>query len=139
MVDIRYVGVVGSQLSDYAGSWHGYAEAFQFDDGTDTVRIELDAAGNGVIEVGDAHALPAPDPQHIYPPFRSSEPSAFKPGGRRDLSALLSGFDYAVHGARVESARIRLQVNGSELYEDWCAMLPPLRIDDGSGNIRRSC
>src|SRR4051812_1872769 len=50
---------VGSQLADYAASWDGYAEAYVFDDGSDHVRIPLDAAGQGTLVVGD-QAPPPP-------------------------------------------------------------------------------
>ena len=39
--------VTGERLEDYVASWDGYAEAFDFGDGSDRVRIELDANGEG--------------------------------------------------------------------------------------------
>src|SRR6476659_3835989 len=63
------VAKTGEKLSDYAGDWKGYAEAFHFDDGTDTVAIKLDRHGNGVIEVGEADPLPPPKADEIYPPI----------------------------------------------------------------------
>jgi hypothetical protein len=42
--------VSGESLSDYAGVWDGYAEAFTWDDGTDHIRITLDSAGTGTLQ-----------------------------------------------------------------------------------------
>jgi hypothetical protein len=51
-VDVGDTEVLGEQLSDYAGSWEGYIEAATWSDGSDAVRIKLDAQGGGVFEIG---------------------------------------------------------------------------------------
>src|SRR5262245_9474401 len=59
----------GNQVSDYAATWDGYAEAFTFEDGSDRVRLTIHANGEGTIEVGDSAPLPPPtDPNVGYPP-----------------------------------------------------------------------
>lgn len=40
-------------MSDYAGVWDGYAEAFTRNDGTDRIRITLDSQGMGTLNDGD--------------------------------------------------------------------------------------
>src|SRR6201999_2363510 len=34
----RNVAAIGEQLSDFAGSWDGYAEAYEFEAGSDRIR-----------------------------------------------------------------------------------------------------
>src|SRR5262245_13244546 len=96
---------LGASLTDYAGVWDGYAEAFMWNDGTDRVRITLDAAGAGTLEVGSSPALPAPDPAHGYPP---GENDLYTNVTQANVPVLIAGFGYPVRGARVESNRIRL-------------------------------
>ena len=62
-----------AQLSDYAATWDGYAEAYTFREGSsDRVRITLDATGVGTLEVGDAPLDPVPtDPEVGLPASRT--------------------------------------------------------------------
>jgi hypothetical protein len=117
----------GEKLSDYAASWEGYGEAFQFDSGSDSIRIVLDENGEGTLNVGDAPALPPPtDPDVGYPPGGVGAPEIgypAPPGG------LFSGFSYTVRGAVVEDRRIRLGVNPQETFKEWCEMQTPI-LDD---------
>src|SRR4051812_34615530 len=62
-------GRIGERLEDYAAHWEGYAEANSFADGSDKVRITLDASGDGTLEIGDSAPMPpATDPSVGYPP-----------------------------------------------------------------------
>jgi hypothetical protein len=118
------VAATGASLSDYAGSWDGYAEAYTFIDGSDRIRLKLDAHGEGTLEVGDSPALPAPDPDKGYPPsddtdlagkpFMVSRPGAYP------------GFGYPVSGAKVESKRIRIGTSTQEVFREWCEMQEPV-------------
>ena len=73
-VNIGNTTAVGSQLSDYAATWDGYAEATTFSDGSDHVRLTIDASGQGSLVVGDSAPLPAPtDPTVGYPPGAGNE------------------------------------------------------------------
>src|SRR5690242_19998883 len=58
---------LGSALSDYAGAWEGRAEAYEFDDGSDRLQLEIRSDGTGDLLLGDSR-LPAPDPNHGFPP-----------------------------------------------------------------------
>ena len=111
--------VSGESLSDYAGVWDGYAEAFTWNDGTDHVRITLDSQGMGTLEIGEADPLPPPDPEHGYPPG-DNNPNAKL--AIANIPLIISGFGYPVHGARVESKRIRFTTATRTLYKDWCEM-----------------
>jgi hypothetical protein len=107
----------GQKLEDYAAHWEGYAEAHDFADGSDKVKLTLDASGNGTLEIGDSAPLPvATNPNVGYP-------ASF--GGRLDFeqfSTLFPGFAYTIGTATVESARIRFSLNPWQIERDWCAL-----------------
>jgi hypothetical protein len=114
------VGSLGENLTDYAGSWDGYAEVFRFDDGSDRIRLMLDDDGSGVLEVGESEALPEPDPDHVYPPNAPDVPfGSWSMSGPR-LDTLVSGFSYPIDGASVASRRIRIATTTQEIYREWC-------------------
>lgn len=105
----------GQKLQDYADTWEGYVEAYKFADGSDKVRVSLDAEGNGTLEVGDSAALPtATDPDVGYPASFTGNPS--------ELSGLFPGVSYPIKSAAVQSARIQFVVNPLEVEHDWCAL-----------------
>lgn len=108
---------LGAQLSDYQGSWSGYAEAYKFNDGQDSVRLELDATGSGVLEVGDAAPLPKTDSNHAPPGAGATDQKGLPDGA---FDQLISGFSYPVYDAQVETQRIRLSARTSDRYRDWC-------------------
>lgn len=114
--------VLGASLSDYEGTWVGYVELAEWDDGTGTVRLVLDENGNGVIEFGEADPLPAPDAESGFPPNQPVHPMA----GVELPSGVVSGFSYPIEGAVVESKRIRLGSSHRELYRAWCELLEPV-------------
>ena len=109
-----------NSLSAYAAQWDGYAEAFDFVDGSDRVRLVLDSDGHGTLEVGDSAALPSPtDPDAPYP----AEGWNFSSNGI--LAQLRPGFRYPVYGARVDADRIRLGLDFHDLWTGWCALQTP--------------
>lgn len=112
----------GEKLEDYAAVWVGYAEAFQFEDGSDKIRLALDEEGQGVLEVGDA-----------APPVTSNPDDAPGNGTAEQILAesLLAGFEYSVRLANVESARLRAKVLPEEAYRAWCELQAPL-LDETS-------
>jgi hypothetical protein len=121
------VAKTGEKLSDYAGDWKGYAEAFHFDDGTDAVAIKLDRQGNGVIEVGEADPLPPPTADEIYPPMAGTSkghPDPFEV--ELVIQHLISGYSYPISGAKVESKRIQFQSSTAEVLRDWCELQTPV-------------
>jgi len=105
----------GEKLGDYAAVWEGYVEAYNFRDGSDKIKLTLDAAGNGTLEIGDSAPLPPldPDPNVGYP-------SGTLPLG--NLEGLVPGFSYPITPATVELARVRLSVNPLEIESDWCSL-----------------
>jgi len=123
---------LGASLTDYAGSWEGYVEAHTFWDLTDRVRLTLDSAGNGTIELGDDKpALPAPDPDSAPPGWQLMGNSSVEAG-------LLVGYPYAVTGARIESKRIQLTTQTPAEYEQWCNLQTPA-LDPSSAETRYAC
>jgi hypothetical protein len=117
---------VGSELSDYAARWDGYAEAYRFDSDSDAIRVRLDENGNGVFQVGTAAPLAPPtDPTVGYPPAYADKAEQ-APGG------LYSGFSYTIEGAVVENSRLRLSVNPNEVFTTWCDLQTPVRDDFNS-------
>jgi hypothetical protein len=116
---------LGESLTDYAGSWDGYAEVFRFDDGSDRIRLVLGDDGTGVLEVGESEALPEPDPDDVYPPS-----APFDPSYPMDipLQTLVSGFSYPIDGASVESRRIRIATTTQEIYREWCGLQMPYLV-----------
>src|SRR6478752_1246764 len=121
----------GEHLEDYAAEWEGYAEAYNFADGSDKVRLKLDASGNGTLEIGNSPALPiATDPNVGYPASYKSD-SSFE-----QFTYLFPGFAYAVDTATVESARIRFTLNPWQIARDWCEMQTPYDIhSQDSGGV----
>ena len=127
-------GLIGASLTDYAGTWVGYAEAYDWADGTDRVRISLDANGVGTLRVGDAPDLPPPDPARGYPPG-SANPNNMG----HAAPPIVPGFAYQVHAARVESQRIRFAVATGELYTPWCALQTTTHPWFGPDPVEYSC
>lgn len=133
-------GKVGQALSDYAASWDGYAEAFDFPgDGDDRVRLTLDEQGEGLLRVGAEELFPAAsDPNGMYPPtFGGSNGAASPLGG--SLQGLRSGFQYAVSGALVSGDRLKFQVALGQLMDSWCTLQSGEPVGDfrcgGSGGF----
>jgi len=110
----------GETLSDYAASWDGYLEAFEFASGSDRLRIVLDEHGDGYVEFGDMPVYPAPtNPDVGYP--EGYEYDIFNvPSGP------IEGFRYTVRGATVEMRRIQLGTESGELFKAWCELQTPV-------------
>ena len=117
----------GAKLEDYAAVWEGYVEAYDFADGSDKVKITLDASGNGTLEIGDTARWPvATNPDVGYPPgpgMSDRFENALVAGVfAQAVSKLFPGIIYPVSSATVEAARIRFSVNPWESERDWCAL-----------------
>jgi hypothetical protein len=108
---------LGSALSDYAGSWDGYAEAYEFSDGTDSVQLAIGTDGTGELRVGEAPELPPPDPARGYP-----DSAGLKQLGPRGA---VPGFAYPFTDATVDDNRIRMHSAMAELYREWCGLMTP--------------
>lgn len=118
------VATTGANLSDYAGDWDGYAEAYDFDDESDRVRLVLDAEGEGYLRVGEAAT--APDPADV-----SRWPYDGKPNYQHGNP--VAGAVYPVYGAIVEDRRIRLSIKHTDFFDPWCATLTPVEDADNPG------
>jgi hypothetical protein len=103
---------VGSALSDYSGSWDGYAEAFSFNGtGSDRIRLTLDSTGHGTVRFGEAGLLAPPtDPTSTFPPDQINSHQIFV------------GFEYPLYDGRIEGSRAQLNVNPTDVYGSWCAL-----------------
>jgi hypothetical protein len=114
-INIGNTNTLGSQLSDYAASWDGYAEAAAFlPDQTDRVRVTIDADGNGALEIGNAPTLPPP-----------SNPNVGYPPSIVDNTGMFEGFLYPTHAAAISADRIQLGINPHDVYAAWCALQTP--------------
>ena len=107
--------VLGASLTDYQGSWEGYAEAYEWSDDTDVVRLQLDDQGNGVLEVGSPDS-PAPN----------LTSHSTKPDWKPLPNLLNAGFTYPIEGATVTSRRIRIATSSQIVWSDWCTAFPPV-------------
>lgn len=117
---------IGSNLSDYAGSWDGHAEAYSFRfGGSDHVRVVIDAEGEGTIEFGDAPLLPPPTNPDVAYPLPWTDPDFIMFRSPRD------GFQYPIHGASLEARRLRLTVSRLDLFAAWCQMQSPVETSPG--------
>ena len=125
-VNIGDIAKLGASLSDYQGTWDGYVEASEFADGSDRIRISLDANGNGVIEVGDSAALPPPVAGKGYPLQDPNDPECQSPLSASKIGSLIPGFSYPVTAAKVEERRVRFSTASSDLYREWCALMTPV-------------
>ena len=129
----RDVTVIGASLTDYAGTWDGYAEAYEFSSGSDRVRITLDASGNGTVEFGDAAPLVPTDPEIGFPPVVWPLEMASISG----LSAgaggipLKEGFEYAVSNPSLEERRFRFGVGMGEIIAPWCELQTSYELGPG--------
>jgi hypothetical protein len=103
-------GSTAQGLNAYAHGWDGHAEAFQFRDGTDRVRITLDGAGKGTIRLGETPLLPAPAAGDPPPPL-----------------AVETDFAFPVEG-HLEDERLRFDLNDWTRYGAWCELQTPVLL-----------
>jgi hypothetical protein len=104
----------GENLADYAGSWDGYAEAYEFDSGSNRVRLALDSTGRGTMEFGDAPLLPPPTDPEVYLDMDVGY-----------VGVIHAGFRYAVRKVDVGARRIRFGVSPADIAQEWCKLQTP--------------
>lgn len=112
---------LGSKLSDYAGSWTGYAEAFQFSDGTDIVRLVLNEGGEGTFEVGED----GPEP--------TSSALDGPPTGYDDVEGivvnrkirLVPRYSYVLRSSNVTDKRLKVATESWQPNRPYCASFAP--------------
>jgi hypothetical protein len=115
--------VTGSSIVDYVAHWDGYAEAHTFGDGSDRVRLAIDASGQGSLEVGDLPPWPAATDPNVGPPGQWDRSTNY------GIANLVAGFSYPIYAPRVEARRIRLSANYHDAWRDWCRMQTPVFSD----------
>ncbi len=121
----RNVTEVGAKLTDYAGTWDGYAEAYEFKSGSDRVRITLDGAGNGTVEFGDVPPLVmSNNPEIGFPPVDWDTELVSISGLQMGEGAvpLKEGFNYTVADSSLTERRFRFGVAMGEIIAPWCAL-----------------
>jgi hypothetical protein len=117
---------VGSQLSDDAATWEGYAEAYTFmPDGSDRVRLTIGADGQGTFQVGNTALLPPPTDPNVGFPTGQPDPLT---GPTQGLSG---GVLYPVYAAQVQEDRIQAGLKPNDYYSAWCALQTPYRVLEG--------
>jgi hypothetical protein len=122
-VDIGSTQVVGSQLSDYAATWDGFAEAFHFwPDGSDRVRLTIDGSGQGTLEIGNSALLAPPTDPNVGYPANIYSGTVGNTSGTGTQIILAEGFLYPIHAATVATNRIQLGVDPNELFAPWCQL-----------------
>jgi hypothetical protein len=110
------------QLADYVGSWDGHAEAWSFGaDGSDRVRVTIDASGTGTMQLGDTTLPAATDPDIVYPPGAIGGPCAA-------TGCLWEGFPYPTHLTRVEAGRLQFGIDQLDIFSGWCALQTPVQL-----------
>jgi hypothetical protein len=110
----------GYTLVDYVARWDGYAEAFTFRDGSDRVRLVLNANGQGTLQVGDAPLAPAVTDPSLGPPGVWDIEQSYQ------YAWLNTGFLYPLYEPNVDAKRIRLGADYHDAWRDWCAMQTPV-------------
>jgi hypothetical protein len=106
---------LGQNLADYAGNWEGYAEAYEFNSGSDRVHVTLDANGLGRFDVGNVPPWPPRDPNRGYP----------------DPHYVVAGLSYTIVDAHVDASRIRFSIDGHDIIRPWCEQQTPI-LDDSN-------
>lgn len=127
-------GVDRSALASYSALWAGYFEAYELPSGSDRVLLELDAAGDGRLTIGQG--TPPSPPIDEDNAFDFATPSSY------DYGPLREGFEFSIRGARVEDERIRFEVDAREIYEAACAVQTPVELTtrfDPDSTATHSC
>ncbi len=127
-VDIGNTQAVGAQLSDYAASWDGYAQAYTFSpDGSDRVRLTIDASGHGNLQIGNAALLPTPTDPNVGFPTEAAA-AILLSGPRSPVSILNEGFLYPTYAAQVQADRVQVGIDPGDLEATWCALQTPVAL-----------
>lgn len=106
--------------------WKGYVEAYQFEDGTDSVAITISGDPPTVaIVMGDHELYPPPtDPEVASPPVYRPQNSSQEGG--------VTGFQFTGIGPSATSSRITFTVDSSEQWAAWCALESPIDLGNGT-------
>ena len=113
----------GSPPLSLEGTWTGYLEAYQFPDGSDTVRITIALGAGGeiaaTVRLGDAPVLPtptAPDMGPVPGVIGYVAPDAGAPLGWGEA------FDFSARPITFENASLSLGLSIDDQVVAWCAI-----------------
>lgn len=101
-----------SKLAAFEGSWDGEIDLWEAESGSNRVRIELDADGQGTVRFGDRPIESAAD--HPYP-NDASVPDHDSPSDNPVESAF-----YPVRGATLDEGRLEFFVELGDLFDGFC-------------------
>jgi hypothetical protein len=109
-----------------SGAYAGYVEAFQvFDDHSSSLRMQLELQSDGTVT--GTVSLPFADGGTLAPP---TDPSVGYPPNLGALGPQLyslgEGFVFTLKGGTYTASRIRLTLEESELWSQWCAVQTPV-------------
>lgn len=107
-------GSGSSKLAAFAGSWDGEVDLWEADSGSNRVRIELDADGQGTVRFGDRPIESAPD--HPFPD------DASLPDSDSPSSDPLESVLYPVREPMLDEGRLEFFVELGDILDDFCAM-----------------
>lgn len=113
------------------GTWSGWVENHQFNDGSDAVVMTFTDGDplEGHITFGDWSAPPpAMDPDDGYPP----DPYYIPEG----TSSIVPGFVYSARNASLTGRRLQFDIVYDELWARWCELQTPVADDDDAGVYR---
>jgi hypothetical protein len=115
-----------SNLESYAALWDGYVEAHEFRSGSDRVRVSIDESGAGFLQVGDGDALPLPtDPSVGWPPTGATSAEFYV------SASLYEGVLYPLGNVRIESERLRFQLQTNDAFAPFCELQAPVEQSPG--------
>jgi hypothetical protein len=111
-------------LASYAALWDGYVEAHTFHSGSDRVRVLVDESGESFLQVGEGDALPLPtDPTVGWPPSVATEGAGYV------SATLYESVRYPLGNVRIESERIRFQIETNAAFSPFCELQTPVPTD----------
>lgn len=103
----------------FTGTWKGYVENHQFEDGSDALKMTLasvTASVSGQVTLGDSPPLPPPsDPNVGYPPGVSG-------GGPGGWQKVYPGFAYSLLEASFDGQRLQAKIALAEPFKQWCEL-----------------
>jgi hypothetical protein len=111
----------GASLAPLVGTWTGYAEAYQFPSGSDSIVLAFAAGSDGGIHgaltYGQGTPPPPPtDPNADYPPTGWAN---------HQFPWLVEGFPFTVLRPSFDGTRLRISSQSHEFWKPWCELQTP--------------
>lgn len=120
-------------VADMFGTWSGYGENAEFDDGTDGVSVTLSCQPGvgvvGTLRVGRRAEPPFAPPGSAdvaYPTAAEvSQTNDWQTGYMRLQELPTAGVAYSLLAVEVDGARLRFKADHNELWREWCELQVP--------------